>query len=90
VASTLGGEALRRMKMPPLLGNLIAGMLLKNLLPDGGDGKSVRGLPDGWASDIITFGLTIIFLRGGLEIDLNMVRRAGLVATRMTVMPGYS
>jgi len=90
VASTLGGEALRRMKMPPLLGNLIAGMLLKNLLPDGGDGKSVRGLPDGWASDIITFGLTIIFLRGGLEIDLNMVRQAGLVATRLTVMPGVS
>ena len=29
--------------------------------------KSVNGLPDEWASDIITFGLTIIFMRGGLE-----------------------
>ena len=27
------------------------------------------------ASDIITFGLSIIFMRGGLELDLNLVRK---------------
>jgi len=91
VCSTAAGELLKWKKMPPLLGNLLAGMLLKNLLPDGNENfKSIRGLPDGWASDIITFGLTIIFLRGGLEIDLDMVRKAGVVATRLTIMPGVS
>ena len=83
--------------LPTLMGNLLAGILLKNAIPNGTIGyddwaptleqvpngavgtvledgtieyiyKSVRGLPDFWASDIITFGLTIIFLRGGLEI----------------------
>ena len=50
--------------------------------------KSINGLPNEWASDIITIGLTIIFMRGGLELDLELVKKAGAAAIRLTVMPG--
>jgi len=129
--STLGGKLMGRVGMPGLLGNLLSGVLLKNLIPYPGGGydydhvecpvpydahyncsssyaggrrlassgvdytnpawcvgKSLNGLPDDWASDIITFGLTIIFMRGGLELDLELVKKAGAAALRLTVMPG--
>ena len=54
------------------------------------DFTSVRGLPDSWADDIITFGLVTIFLRGGLEIDLDLVKKAGRVAAKLTFFPGCS
>ena len=50
--------------------------------------KSINGLPDEWASDIITCGLAIIFMRGGLELDLDLVKKAGAAALRLTVCPG--
>ena len=106
VLSTLGGKAMGKIGMPGLLGNLLSGVLLKNLIPYPGGtydydsaecppppgcaasgsgsgsisgrmlagggidysspqwciGKSLNGLPDDWASDIITFGLSIIFM----------------------------
>jgi len=121
--------------MPGLLGNLLSGVFLKNVIPYPGGGydyasptcpgvtsagsgsaaggsnytmagrmlagggidysnpswcinKSLNGLPDDWASDIITFGLCIIFMRGGLELDLELVKKAGMAAVRLTVMPG--
>jgi len=51
-------------------------------------GKSINGLPDGWASDIITFGLTIIFMRGGLELDLELIKKAMPSALYLTFLPG--
>ena len=130
VCSTLGGKLMQQIGMPGLLGNLLSGLLLKNIMPYPGGGydydsaecpnvisasgsasasatgrrlagggvdysnpqwcvsKSVNGLPDEWASDIITVGLTIIFMRGGLELDIDLVKKAGMAAIRLTVMPG--
>jgi len=139
VCSTLCGKAMGKIGMPGLLGNLISGILLKNIIPYPGGvydynsavcpdppnscsgsgsvgdlsdrmeglsgrmlakggidysnpqwcvGKSINGLPNDWASDIITVGLCIIFMRGGLELDLELVKKAGSAALRLTVMPG--
>mmetsp|Transcript_34301 Transcript_34301/g.90215 ORF Transcript_34301/g.90215 Transcript_34301/m.90215 type:complete len:663 (+) Transcript_34301:61-2049(+) len=132
ICSTLGGKLMGKIGMPGLLGNLLSGVLLKNLIPYPGGtydydsavcppppgcsasgsgsgsvsgrmlasggidysnpqwciGKSLNGLPNNWASDIITFGLSIIFMRGGLELDLELVKKAGSAAIRLTVMPG--
>ena len=90
-SSKVGGEVMKKIGMPGLMGNLLAGILLKNAIPNGDvTFKTVRGLPDYWASDLITCGLTIIFLRGGLEIDLELVKKAGLVAVRLTCLPGIT
>ena len=51
-------------------------------------GKSINGLPDSWASDIITFGLTIIFMRGGLELDIELIKKAMPSALYLTFFPG--
>ena len=91
LSSKVGGEAVKLIGLPVLTGNLLAGILLKNLTPNGDEPfKTIRGLPDEWASDLITCGLTIIFLRGGLEIDLELVKKAGLVAVRLTCLPGIT
>jgi len=90
-AAHVGGVVAQGLKLPPLLGYLAAGMLLKNVISeDNWNGRSVRGMPDSWASDIITFGLTIIFLRGGLDINLDTVRKEAAVISRLTIMPGVS
>lgn len=89
IAATIGGAGMKAIGMPSLLGNLIAGIILKNSIEDS-DYKSVKGLPDSWADDIITFGLVTIFLRGGLEIDLDLVKKAGRVAAKLTLFPGCS
>jgi len=92
VCSTVGGKAAEKIAMPGLLGNLLAGILLKNAIPadESGGFTSVRGLPDYWATDIITFGLTLIFVRGGLDIDLALAKKAGMAAVRLTILPGVS
>jgi len=92
VCSTVGGKAAEKIAMPALLGNLLAGILLKNAIPadESGGFTSVRGLPDYWATDIITFGLTLIFVRGGLDLDLALAKKAGMAAVRLTILPGVS
>ena len=73
--------------MPRLLGNLVAGIILKNSIPNGETiYKSVRGLPDYWGTDIITFGLTIIFLRGGPQLRF-CVHPVGVYVCNMLTPP---
>jgi len=82
--SMVGGQLALAIGLPPLLGMLCSGMLLKNA------GDLVRGLPDEWGAAIRAFGLMNILMRGGLEMDLKAVRRLGPAAMRLTVMPGVT
>lgn len=83
-ASVLVGMACKEYGVPPLLGNLIIGIILKNL-----PGGVVDGLPDTWASIIRATGLSLILMRSGLELDVPMVVKQGWVAARLTIMPGF-
>jgi len=80
----MGASAARFIGLPPLLGMLCAGILLKNL------GDPVRGLVEDWAAAIRAFGLMNILMRGGLEMDVGAVRRVGLAVIRLTAMPGIT
>ncbi len=82
--SLITGIALNKVKIPPLLGNLVVGIILKNV-----PGKLVDGLPNEWATIIRSTGLTLILMRSGLELDLPAVVRQGWVAARLTVIPGF-
>ena len=82
--SVLVGMGCKEYGVPPLLGNLIVGIVLKNL-----PGGVVDGLPDTWASIIRATGLSLILMRSGLELDVPMVIQQGWVAARLTVMPGF-
>mmetsp|Transcript_17334 Transcript_17334/g.41407 ORF Transcript_17334/g.41407 Transcript_17334/m.41407 type:complete len:626 (+) Transcript_17334:138-2015(+) len=74
-----------QMKLPSLMGMLFAGVLLRNI-----PGDPVRGLPEEWSSAIRVAGLSIIFIRSGLELDWRSFRRVGLVALRLTLCPGVT
>jgi solute carrier family 9B (sodium/hydrogen exchanger), member 1/2 len=71
---------------PALLGQLISGLILRNLPDD----ETFFHLPSAWSTKIKAFGLACIFLRAGLEIDLQEILKQGLIATRLTVMPGLT
>ena len=49
---------------------ILSGMLLRNV----GAGLAIRGLQAAWSSKIRAAALAIIFLRSGLEIDLQVRR----------------
>ena len=86
--SLCGGFFMDKIGLPPLLGMLIMGMILKNwqYLPNCED--PVAGLPDTWSEAIRASGLSVILMRSGLELDIPAVRKAGLAAVRLTCLPG--
>jgi NhaP-type Na+/H+ or K+/H+ antiporter len=84
-ASFIFGKAFEKMSIPALLGMLISGILLKNLPDD-----PVSGLPDSWSAQFRAFGLSLILMRSGLELDIPMVKKQGWIAARLTVCPGVA
>jgi Kef-type K+ transport system membrane component KefB len=71
--------------IPPLLGMLISGILLKNL-----PSYPVDSLPTSWASTIRVCGLALILIRSGLNLDIPAIIKAGWVCFRLTIMPGVT
>ncbi|CAM9392590.1 unnamed protein product, partial [Ectocarpus fasciculatus] len=82
-ASYITGKACDRMGIPALLGMLISGLVLKNL-----PGDPVQNFPDAWGTTLRAFGLSLILMRSGLELDVPMLKKQGWVAARLTVLPG--
>mmetsp|Transcript_37353 Transcript_37353/g.92365 ORF Transcript_37353/g.92365 Transcript_37353/m.92365 type:complete len:750 (-) Transcript_37353:101-2350(-) len=80
-----GGKLSAALKLPPLLGMLLSGMLLRNL-----PGELVEDLPKEWSGAIRSAGLSVILMRSGLELDLEAFQKIGWMAARLTVMPGLS
>jgi len=76
--------------MPPLLGMLISGMLLKNFnVIFGIEGADpVAALPNSWSEGIRASWLSVILMRSGLELDIPAVKKAGLAAVKLTMAPG--
>jgi len=83
-SSMLGGQIAKFVGLPQLLGMLVAGIILKNC------GDPVRGLEASWGAGVRAFGLMNILMRGGLEMDLDAVKRLGFAVIRLTVLPGVT
>lgn len=83
VCGVFGGRGMAALGQPALLGMLIAGILLRNIVP-----SLVEPLPESWAEAVRVFGLSIILMRSGLELDLQQLMRMGPACARLTVMPG--
>jgi len=79
------GKVTKLFKLPPLLGMLIAGLLLGNLTP-----QSWLNLPETWKTTIRTSSLTVILLRSGLELNVKALMKSGLAALRLTLLPGLT
>ena len=81
----IGGAVAAALGLPPLIGMLLFGLVLRNV-----PGGWVEDLPERWSSDIRAAGLSVILMRSGLELDLDAFRSIGWMASRLTVMPGLS
>ncbi len=83
--AVLGGFVAARLRMPPLLGMLLAGIAVRNV-----PGDLLAALPDSWSLVLRLIALTVILLRAGLGMDLNalIALRASLV--RLAFLPNLS
>ena len=79
------GKVLGGVGLPPLAGQLLGGVALRNLRV-----FRASALTGHWKAAIRSFGLGVIMMRSGLELDVDAIRRAGAVSLRLTVMPGLS
>lgn len=57
-----------QLHFPGALAMILSGMLLRNV----NDGAIIAGLVPSWSKQIRAAALAIIFLRSGLEIDLDV------------------
>ncbi len=80
-----GGWVASRCRMPPLLGMLAAGFLLRNL-----PGELLHALPDHWSVALRLLALTVILLRAGLGLDLAAFRRFQGAFLRLAFLPNLS
>lgn len=84
-AGLIGGQITRRLGIPPLMGMIIAGMILG---PEVGDRLS----PDllGFADVLRTMAVTVILMRAGLGLDRDKLIQQGSVAIRLGFLPALT
>jgi hypothetical protein len=71
------------LKLPSLLGMLIAGFMLKNV-----DGIDVaRHIDNDWSLTIRNVALVVILLRSGLGLDQNALKKARWTISRLALLP---
>lgn len=82
MSAKLGGEAATRLKQPPVLGELLAGMLIGNL-PWAG----LRELSTNGPIDLLSrLGVLILLFEVGLESTVTDVLAVGMAAARVAVL----
>jgi len=82
VVGYLGGVAVGRLGLPPLLGMLIAGYCLKNIIPDQLDGIDAK--TNGTLRNV---ALAIIMLRAGMGLDVRKLCETPIKTFLMSTVP---
>ena len=84
-AAKLGGDLVSRLGQPPVLGELIAGVVLGNLYLVGVPG--LRGLADAPGIEILAqLGVLVLLFQVGLESTVPEMMKVGLVALLVAVL----
>ncbi len=84
IFASIGGMIAGFFKLPPLLGMMIAGFLLRNLPVVGiaGDISSV------WSSTLRYTVLVIILIRGGMALEVKQLWNLKITLTALALLPG--
>ncbi|KAK9826675.1 hypothetical protein WJX74_009403 [Apatococcus lobatus] len=78
----IGGAISSYATLPPLLGMLVAGIILRNIPQD-----PVHNLPAAWQTKLRTGGLAVILMRAGLKIEKQAFKRAPGMLLRLASIP---
>lgn len=78
----IGGKLVSRLKLPPLIGMLFAGVLLGPYVLDWLDADLLLV-----SQGIRTFALIIILLRAGLGIKKDQIKQVGTIALKISSLP---
>lgn len=84
-AAVGGGWLAARFRMPPLLGMLVAGFVLRNV-----PGEWIEALPDSWSVVLRLVALSVILLRAGLGLNLDALRRLQAAFVRLAFLPNLA
>lgn len=93
VASTLLGKVIPIIsrRLPPLLGMLAAGLVLRNAGNLSLTGEMLLGYTfEWWSRWLRAAALAVIMLRAGLGLDLDKLRKLGLATARLAFLPCLS
>jgi len=83
VVAYIGGWLVSLVKLPPLLGMLVVGILLKNVpYIDVG-----RGLDPNWSAALRSTALAVILLRAGLGLDPQALKQLSAMVFRLAFSP---
>ncbi|KNC53383.1 uncharacterized protein AMSG_08888 [Thecamonas trahens ATCC 50062] len=80
--AALAGHVAPYLAMPPLLGMLVAGLVLRNV-----PGGLLDGFDDEWASVLKSSALAVILIRGGLGLSLPALKAMGMPTLRLSTIP---
>jgi NhaP-type Na+/H+ or K+/H+ antiporter len=86
VIALIAGEAARWLRLPRVIGMLLAGPLLAN----AGGGAAIAGFPRKWGVQMRAAALATIFLRCGLELEFATMRMYKWPALRLALVPGLA
>lgn len=81
LCSSFGGFVAKLVKLPPLLGMMVAGFILENTSP------IINWISPIWSSVLRNIALTIILIRGGLALDAKKLWKLKFVLPLLAVLP---
>lgn len=82
ILSSVFGVAVKLVCLPPLLGMIIAGFLLRNLPND-----IISDINPVWSSTIRNVALVIVLVRGGLSLSLKQLKRLKRAFVLLALVP---
>jgi len=83
VVAWIGGWVVQQVHLPPLLGMLVVGILLKNVPYI----SVARGLDPAWSAALRSTALAVILLRAGLGLDPAALKQLSAMVFRLAFMP---
>lgn len=83
VVAWIGGWLVQQIHLPPLLGMLLVGILLKNVPYI----SVARGLDPAWSAALRSTALAVILLRAGLGLDPTALKQLSAMVFRLAFLP---
>ncbi|XP_052079843.1 sodium/hydrogen exchanger 9B2-like [Mytilus californianus] len=84
IGCAIGGYFISLIRLPPLLGMLIVGVLLRNIPGVNTIGESIDSK---WSGALRKIALTVILTRAGLGLDIVKLRKLSWAVIRLAFLP---